>query len=89
MEEKRKKKAGTFATPARRGRVDDLRRQTLMNVSNASASSRGQRANSVTSSKVPSVSHILFLTILSIVNILMDRCFIYIFLLFYKKCTLT
>ncbi|CAG5045986.1 unnamed protein product [Parnassius apollo] len=48
-EEKRKKKAGAFATPARRGRVDNLRRQTLMNVSNASASSRGQRSASVAS----------------------------------------
>lgn len=54
LEEKRKKKAGAFATPARRGRVDDLRRQTLMNASGASASSRGQRSASV--SKGPSVS---------------------------------
>ncbi|KAI5637231.1 non-SMC mitotic condensation complex subunit 1, n-term domain-containing protein [Phthorimaea operculella] len=53
LEEKRKKKAGLFATPARKGRVEDLRRQTLMNVSNASASSRGQRSASV-SSKGPS-----------------------------------
>ncbi|XP_068633143.1 condensin complex subunit 1 [Battus philenor] len=50
-EEKRKNKVGTFATPARRGRVDDLRRQTLMNASNASASSRAQRSASVTSNK--------------------------------------
>ncbi|VVC91230.1 unnamed protein product [Leptidea sinapis] len=44
-EEKRKKK---FATP-KRGRIDDLRRQTVMNLSNASASSRGARSASVTS----------------------------------------
>ncbi|XP_022814014.1 condensin complex subunit 1 [Spodoptera litura] len=55
-EEKRKKKAGAFATPGKRGRVDDLRRQTLMNVSNASASSRQQRSASVTSTKGPSVN---------------------------------
>ncbi|CAF4904025.1 unnamed protein product [Pieris macdunnoughi] len=42
-EEKRKK----AATPARRGRAQDLRRQTLMNASNASASSRGARTPSV------------------------------------------
>ncbi|KAI8436852.1 hypothetical protein MSG28_010306 [Choristoneura fumiferana] len=54
LEEKRKKKAGAFATPARRGRVDDLRRQTLMNASGASASSRGQRSASV--SKGPSTN---------------------------------
>ncbi|XP_060803530.1 condensin complex subunit 1 isoform X2 [Amyelois transitella] len=53
-EEKKKKKASAFATPAKRGRVDDLRRQTLMNVSNASASSRGQRSASV--SKAPSAN---------------------------------
>ncbi|XP_028168490.1 condensin complex subunit 1 [Ostrinia furnacalis] len=57
VEEKRKKKNGAaFATPARRGRIDDLRRQTLMNVSNASASSRGQRTNSVASNKGPSAN---------------------------------
>ncbi|PZC81431.1 hypothetical protein B5X24_HaOG212636 [Helicoverpa armigera] len=56
VEEKRKKKAGVFATPGKRGRVDDLRRQTLMNVSNASASSRQQRSASVTSNKGPSVN---------------------------------
>ncbi|KAL0838771.1 hypothetical protein ABMA28_016820 [Loxostege sticticalis] len=56
VEEKRKKKTGAFATPARRGRVDDLRRQTLMNVSGASASSRGQRAASVASNKGPSAN---------------------------------
>nr|XP_049694078.1 condensin complex subunit 1 [Helicoverpa armigera] len=56
VEEKRKKKAGAFATPGKRGRVDDLRRQTLMNVSNASASSRQQRSASVTSNKGPSVN---------------------------------
>ncbi|CAD0201294.1 unnamed protein product [Chrysodeixis includens] len=56
IEEKRKKKAGAFATPGRRGRVDDLRRQTLMNISNASASSRQQRSASVTSNKGPSVN---------------------------------
>ncbi|XP_063825946.1 condensin complex subunit 1, partial [Ostrinia nubilalis] len=57
VEEKRKKKTGAaFATPARRGRIDDLRRQTLMNVSNASASSRGQRTNSVASNKGPSAN---------------------------------
>ncbi|CAK1580335.1 unnamed protein product [Parnassius mnemosyne] len=50
-EEKRKKKAGAFATPARRGRADELRRRTLMNMSNASASSRGQRSASVASNK--------------------------------------
>lgn len=61
VEEKRKKKTGAFATPARRGRVDDLRRQTLMNVSGASASSRGQRAGSVASNKGPSVSTPLYL----------------------------
>ncbi|XP_038209881.1 condensin complex subunit 1-like [Zerene cesonia] len=55
-EEKKKKKIGAFATPLRRGRADDLRRQTLMNVSNASASSRGQRAASVTSSKQTSAN---------------------------------
>ncbi|XP_045498529.1 condensin complex subunit 1 [Colias croceus] len=55
-EEKKKKKMGAFATPLRRGRADDLRRQTLMNVSNASASSRGQRAASVTSSKQTSAN---------------------------------
>ncbi|XP_041979306.1 condensin complex subunit 1 [Aricia agestis] len=55
-EEKRKKKAGAFATPARRGRVDDLRRQTLMNASTASASSRAQRSASVMSSKGPSAN---------------------------------
>ncbi|KAG6452841.1 hypothetical protein O3G_MSEX007806 [Manduca sexta] len=57
-DEKRKKKAGTFATPGRRagGRVDDLRRATLMNVSNASASSRQQRSASVTSNKGPSAN---------------------------------
>ncbi|KAL4715966.1 hypothetical protein ACJJTC_013266, partial [Scirpophaga incertulas] len=48
LEEKRKKKAGSaFVTPGRRGRADELRRQTLMNASNASASSRGQRSASV------------------------------------------
>ncbi|XP_075978130.1 CAP-D2 condensin subunit [Anticarsia gemmatalis] len=56
IEEKRKKKAGAFATPGRRGRVDDLRRQTLMNASNASASSRAQRSASVTSNKGPSAN---------------------------------
>ncbi|XP_069359396.1 condensin complex subunit 1 isoform X2 [Maniola hyperantus] len=55
-EEKRKKKAGAFATPVRRGRVDDLRRQTLMNASNASASSRGQRSASVVSNKMSSTN---------------------------------
>ncbi|XP_039753451.1 condensin complex subunit 1 [Pararge aegeria] len=55
-EEKRKKKVGAFATPARRGRIDDLRRQTLMNASNASASSRGQRSASVVSNKGPSTN---------------------------------
>lgn len=54
-EEKRKKKIGAFATPKRRGRVDDLRRQTLMNASNVSASSRGQRSASVASNKAASV----------------------------------
>ncbi|XP_063383933.1 condensin complex subunit 1 [Cydia fagiglandana] len=54
LEEKRKKKAGAFATPARKGRVEDLRRQTLMNASGASASSRGQRSASV--SKGPSTN---------------------------------
>ncbi|KAM3965310.1 LOW QUALITY PROTEIN: CAP-D2 condensin subunit [Aphomia sociella] len=56
IEEKKKKKAGAFATPARRGRVDDLRRQTLMNISGASASSRGQRSASVASNKGPSTN---------------------------------
>ncbi|CAG9786783.1 unnamed protein product [Diatraea saccharalis] len=56
IEDKRKKKTGAFATPGRRGRVDDLRRQTLMNVSNSSASSRAQRANSVASNKGPSTN---------------------------------
>ncbi|XP_047533582.1 condensin complex subunit 1 [Vanessa atalanta] len=56
VEEKRKKKMGAFATPKRRGRIDDLRRQTLMNASNASASSRGQRSASVTSNKGPSAN---------------------------------
>ncbi|CAH0398311.1 unnamed protein product [Chilo suppressalis] len=56
IEEKRKKKTGAFATPGRRGRVDDLRRQTLMNISNSSASSRAQRANSVASNKGPSTN---------------------------------
>lgn len=56
VEEKRKKKAGAFATPGRRGRLDDLRRQTLMNASNTSASSRVQRSASVTSNKGPSVN---------------------------------
>ncbi|KAJ8722132.1 hypothetical protein PYW08_004534 [Mythimna loreyi] len=56
LEEKRKKKAGAFATPGKRGRMDDLRRQTLMNLSNASASSRQQRSASVTSNKGPSVN---------------------------------
>ncbi|KPJ08507.1 Condensin complex subunit 1 [Papilio machaon] len=56
-EEKRKKKAGVgSATPARRGRCDDLRRQTLMNASNASASSRGQRSASVLSNKASTVN---------------------------------
>ncbi|XP_045448315.1 condensin complex subunit 1 [Melitaea cinxia] len=55
-EEKRKKKIGAFATPKRRGRVDDLRRQTLMNASNASASSRGQRSASVASNKAASTN---------------------------------
>ncbi|XP_061383844.1 condensin complex subunit 1 [Danaus plexippus] len=55
VEEKRKKKLGVFATPARR-RVDDLRRQTIMNASNASASSRGQRSASVASNKGPSAN---------------------------------
>ncbi|KPI95576.1 Condensin complex subunit 1 [Papilio xuthus] len=56
-EEKRKKKAGVgFATPARRGRCDDLRRQTLMNASNASASSRCQRSASVLSNKASTVN---------------------------------
>lgn len=57
MEEKRKKKAGAFATPGRkRNPADALRRQTLMmNISNASASARTQRSASVTSNKGPSV----------------------------------
>ncbi|CAK1551134.1 unnamed protein product [Leptosia nina] len=54
-EKKKKKKIGAFATPGKRGRVDDLRRQTLMNISNASASSRGQRSASVTS-KTPTAN---------------------------------
>ncbi|XP_052741193.1 condensin complex subunit 1 [Bicyclus anynana] len=55
-EEKRKKKAGALATPARRGRADDLRRQTLMNASSASAASRNKRSASVVSNKTPSTN---------------------------------
>ncbi|XP_072949314.1 condensin complex subunit 1 isoform X2 [Epargyreus clarus] len=50
-EEKRKKKAGAFATPARRGRPDALRRATLMNASSASAASRSHRNASLASNK--------------------------------------
>lgn len=60
-EEKRKKKMGTPVTPFRRGRADDLRRQTLMNVSNNSASSRAQRSASVSSNKGSSVLYYFFL----------------------------
>lgn len=61
QEEKKKKKAGAFATPNRRGRADDLRRQTLMDISNASASSRAARAASLTSSKAASVRALLLI----------------------------
>ncbi|GBP60024.1 Condensin complex subunit 1 [Eumeta japonica] len=52
-EEKRKK----LATPgrARKSQADALRRRTLMNASNTSASSRAHRSNSLLSSKGPSV----------------------------------
>ncbi|XP_048478584.1 condensin complex subunit 1 [Plutella xylostella] len=57
VEEKRKKKAGQLATPGRkRGPVADLRRQTLMNASNASASSRHHNRSTSVTSKGPSVN---------------------------------